>query len=406
MPDMAAASDHPGLTFLRHEAEQALDDNTRQLAFPPALEQHYRRDNAAARTAYFWRLTGLGSLVYVVLGYLLNEFVIVDPVWRNVAIQLGLTPGLGLLIAWRCYRPGASDDLREAGAFINGMLFTVSVIIAVSFNPAEAARHDLFLVTLPVNFVLIFLQLRFRAAILFLAAALTAHTAAILFRGDLAWPDKCFPIAFLAALCVPTLFAVYGLERARRRDYLHGLLQTLRIDQLAAENDALAALSATDPLTGAANRRGLDAALSRFFMAGGARGALLLIDIDDFKGFNDRHGHLAGDACLRGMASCLADQLQRGDMLARFGGEEFAVLLPDAARDDALAIAERLRVATASHRIPVNRGLQGVTVSIGISDAMTCREPAMLVQTADRALYAAKKAGRDRVCAAWHEEVG
>jgi diguanylate cyclase (GGDEF)-like protein len=334
----------------------------------------------------------LGSLVYVVVGGLLNAFVIIDPNWQNAAIQLGATPLLGLLVALCLCRPAQPDAIREA---VNRL--------AVYFNPPVAAKQDLFLVALPVNFVLIFLQLRFRPAILFMAGALAAHAASILIRGDLATADKAFPIAFLAALCVPTLFAVYGLERATRRDYLHGLLQRLRIEQLAAENDVLAALSATDPLTGTANRRGLDTALSRLCLQAPAKGALLLIDIDEFKGFNDRHGHPAGDACLRGIASCLAGQLQRGDMLARFGGEEFAVLLGDAAREDAWAVAERLRVAAASHRMIIGGGLEGVTVSIGIADAASCSEPVRLVESADRALYVAKKAGRNRVCAAWLE---
>jgi diguanylate cyclase (GGDEF)-like protein len=348
----------------------------------------------------------LGSLVYVVVGGLLNAFVIIDPNWQNAAIQLGATPLLGLLVALCLCRPAQPDAIREAGAFLTASLFTASVMLAVYFNPPVAAKQDLFLVALPVNFVLIFLQLRFRPAILFMAGALAAHAASILIRGDLATADKAFPIAFLAALCVPTLFAVYGLERATRRDYLHGLLQRLRIEQLAAENDVLAALSATDPLTGTANRRGLDTALSRLCLQAPAKGALLLIDIDEFKGFNDRHGHPAGDACLRGIASCLAGQLQRGDMLARFGGEEFAVLLGDAAREDAWAVAERLRVAAASHRMIIGGGLEGVTVSIGIADAASCSEPVRLVESADRALYVAKKAGRNRVCAAWLEEVG
>jgi diguanylate cyclase (GGDEF)-like protein len=124
----------------------------------------------------------------------------------------------------------------------------------------------------------------------------------------------------------------------------------------------------------------------------GARVAVVLLDVDDFKGLNDRHGHLTGDACLQAVAGVLTACARPGDEPARYGGEEFALVLPGADAADAAAVAERLRTAiTACHEL-------AFTVSVGVAAAPrhghTGRE---LVAAADAALYAAKRAGKDRV---------
>jgi diguanylate cyclase (GGDEF)-like protein len=147
-----------------------------------------------------------------------------------------------------------------------------------------------------------------------------------------------------------------------------------------------------DPLTQLSNHerfwRRLDAELE----APGARVAVVLLDVDDFKGLNDRHGHLTGDACLQAVAGVLTACARPGDEPARYGGEEFALVLPGADAADAAAVAERLRTAiTACHEL-------AFTVSVGVAAAPrhghTGRE---LVAAADAALYAAKRAGKDRV---------
>jgi diguanylate cyclase (GGDEF)-like protein len=130
---------------------------------------------------------------------------------------------------------------------------------------------------------------------------------------------------------------------------------------------------------------------------GGAGGTLLMIDIDGFKVFNDRYGHAAGDQCLRTVAQCLSTRLRQGDLLARFGGEEFAVLLRNMVGAEALDVAERLRQSVETLPIFVAGVPVGVTISIGIAEAGTGDEPATLLMAADAALYAAKEAGRNKI---------
>jgi diguanylate cyclase (GGDEF)-like protein len=117
------------------------------------------------------------------------------------------------------------------------------------------------------------------------------------------------------------------------------------------------------------------------------------MDVDHFKRFNDRHGHMAGDDALLKIAHTLRSNNRAYDLLARYGGEEFALLLPQTPIDAAAAAAERLRAAVEAAEMP----LQSLTLSIGVAAFDSALGTAELVSAADRALYAAKAAGRNRV---------
>ena len=170
--------------------------------------------------------------------------------------------------------------------------------------------------------------------------------------------------------------------------------------QLAIANERLRNLSYIDGLTGVANRRRFDEALDEACAAKGAAPlSLVLLDLDHFKLLNDSQGHQQGDVALRTVASLLAEQSEaRGGLVARFGGEEFAWLLPGVALDDAKREAEMLRLKVRSVAIPHDRNEPGiVTASLGVSSGTTPFPPRLVVNAADAALYRAKSAGRDRV---------
>ena len=173
-------------------------------------------------------------------------------------------------------------------------------------------------------------------------------------------------------------------------------------DELAHRNAELEQLARTDVLTGLANRRHADDIL-RSTIASARRHdralCAVLVDIDKFKAVNDAHGHAAGDAVLREVALRLADGLREEDLAARWGGEEFLLLLPDS--PDATVVCERLRTSISG--LPVNvHGLLELTVSASFGWAPWTGEETgeALVGRADVALYAAKDSGRDRVVAA------
>ncbi len=173
-------------------------------------------------------------------------------------------------------------------------------------------------------------------------------------------------------------------------------------ERLEAANEQLREMAQTDALTGLLNRRALDqilkAELSRVSRGLGTV-SLLLIDVDWFKRFNDTYGHLAGDDCLRLVASCIKNSIGRvADRAARFGGEEFAVVLPGTSLSDAIKVAQKIRRAIHGLALPhAGSDHRTVTLSIGISDASSGSRHDMgsLVARADDALYAAKDAGRD-----------
>ena len=170
--------------------------------------------------------------------------------------------------------------------------------------------------------------------------------------------------------------------------------------------DKLASLATTDGLTGLANRRAFDERLAEEWARArrdGTQLSLLLIDVDHFKKFNDHYGHLAGDGCLRALGRTLSALVKRpADLAARYGGEEFAVLLPNTGPDGCAEVGEAIRHALHELATPhaQNPPSRLVTVSIGAAaslpsqSAMDCSK---LVAAADRALYAAKDGGRDRL---------
>jgi len=160
-------------------------------------------------------------------------------------------------------------------------------------------------------------------------------------------------------------------------------------------------LSHHDGLTGLLNRRAVESMLDREvqrLQRFGQPFTLLLIDIDHFKRINDRLGHAAGDAVLAAVAAALKEEARELDRVARFGGEEFCVVLPHTDREGALHAAERLRSAVERLRVPWGDDLVTVTISTGLACADEQNETlSMLLKRADMALYEAKAAGRNRV---------
>ena len=170
-------------------------------------------------------------------------------------------------------------------------------------------------------------------------------------------------------------------------------------EQLLSREHELEQLAYRDELTGLANRRfavrQLHAEISRA-RRHGQELSLVILDADRFKSLNDRHGHLAGDAVLRGLGERLRDRLREEDVVARFGGEEFLVILPDTGAEGAAAVAEDVRAAVAAEPFAIGRIALPLTVSAGYA-TWDGEDLDRLIARADRGLYAAKDAGRDCV---------
>jgi diguanylate cyclase (GGDEF)-like protein len=223
-----------------------------------------------------------------------------------------------------------------------------------------------------------------------------------------------FPVESGTLACVPlvalgeTVGAVHLHWSEARQLSLPLRLVITRVSEHAALSIAnrrlllaLRGQANTDGRTGLTNSRAFDEALERLLAnrADDERVAVLMLDLDHFKEFNDRYGHPAGDEALRVFADLLASSVRGHDVAARYGGEEFAVFLPGLAAGAAVEVAERIRERTESTIIPLGPGLTGhLTVSIGVAVAPDHgAQRVVLLKAADEALYRAKLAGRNRV---------
>lgn len=173
------------------------------------------------------------------------------------------------------------------------------------------------------------------------------------------------------------------------------------VSDLVRHADALQRLATTDDMTGICNRRHfMTLAQARWerYQAAGEPLSLMILDLDLFKSINDRFGHDAGDAVIRHVASVSEDNKRDADILARLGGEEFVLLLPGTRADDAFALAEEVRRRIESAPLAIDNAVLRITASIGVAEAApTMTRLSDLMKRADKALYDAKRAGRNRV---------
>lgn len=195
---------------------------------------------------------------------------------------------------------------------------------------------------------------------------------------------------------------VYPIKGLRERNHELESLVEERTRALEEANKKLEALSNTDGLTGIANRRKFDQLLAQEWNRAQRTGtplALVMLDVDLFKHYNDHYGHVAGDGCLQALAGALIKAGRRaGELVARYGGEEFIVLLPDANGQDALEAARHMQHEVWSLALPHAETAPGiVTFSLGVASLVPSSQhtPEDLIRQADSALYRAKASGRN-----------
>lgn len=333
------------------------------------------------------------------------------------ALGLGLV-GLGQGLPWM------SEGLGNATALAAAAMSWTAARIFVGRRPhlwLAAAGPALWLATIPVQTQ----SDLWTAVACSIGAAYTLATAAELWRAREEYlPSRMAAVVLLLAHAI--VYAGRAVGAVVDGDMgswaasimigltLESLLQTVgmaflllammkeRVELRSSEQ--LRTLALLDSLTGVGNRRHFDTQLElevRRARRVGVPVALLMVDVDQFKSFNDAFGHQEGDRCLCAVAKTIAALVRRPrDLTARYGGEEFAVLLPEIDLAGAVELAEALRVGVRALGFKHAAGFGVVTISIGAAAVLPQRQGASgeaLVQAADRALYEAKEAGRDRV---------
>jgi diguanylate cyclase (GGDEF)-like protein len=239
---------------------------------------------------------------------------------------------------------------------------------------------------------------RFRADPVSLPAPTSAQIDAILAEGEFTSRIETLDCGACGyATCVEHAIAIHEGNSSWEMCFP---LQRRRLERSASELEESATL---DSLTSLWNRRVFSERLTEEVsrhLRYGTPVSLLMMDLDGFKSINDEYGHVAGDAVLSSVAELLRSSLRTTDLPSRYGGDEFAVILPGVIKTDAFAVAEKLRAAVAGLRVELGRNgdVADVRISIGVAAAAQgAGDPLDLVEAADRALYQAKDAGKDQV---------
>lgn len=377
-PNRSDATDSP------YAAELRRTDPHRRFAAP--LEAEYLRaelthDRVLIRTVTVCAV--VLSLIHIV------EQKIHESAGVLVMSQLGAIGAISLLLAVLAW--GTAPERRYL-PWASVLVPLRCLFAAVHMANAAALGNLMLLMTLPVMVIapFFFLGLRWRTALLSSVITVAAFSAGA-WMWHLPMPIAWRAGVYLLTALVASAIAARVLERRSRLAFLEGRL--------------LAELAQRDALTGVMNRREFNQHLAQVWQPAAAQHhtlAILLIDLDHFKPYNDRYGHLAGDEALRRIAGALQTCLQRpDDLLARYGGEEFGVIVGDISRQQAWALAEQMRRAVMQLRIHYHSSpiAEMVTVSIGVATVEPIPERGCweALQLADLALYEAKMNGRNCV---------
>jgi len=349
-----------------------------------------RDERQALRMRRYLMAAGTSLLVCLIL--IAFAFLQLVP-WR-AALHGSLAVAACLAVFYLVFRTGLNLHFADPSLTTEQATAAIVVLAYIMYHAGHA--RPAFVVFYPV--ALLFCVLRLSATRLMLVAllALAAHGAmlALLIARDPQLDRVEVFTEFAVLLVVLPWFAVIGgyVNRLRMRlsDSHRSLKEAFeRIEQLAIR----------DELTGMYNRRFLMECLARERSRAERLSAPLcvcLIDIDRFKAFNDTLGHAAGDAVLRALATVASAALRTIDIIGRYGGEEFLVVLPGTPLAGAAAAAERLRAGIAAARYEM-LGERQVTATLGVAEYARGEEISALLARADRALYAGKAGGRNRV---------
>ncbi len=375
--------------------EAFMGERHKRLAFPDWLERSYEEGRKERRSK---RLVATGRALIVVYNFFFIAAWLLTPDTLAIAALwhfLIVTPSM--LFAVRLFAKAPSPRVREAVAASLPILAAVQVLTIFVLSRSPGAAHYQYLVLLVLMYANAVRWLSYRYAVAVSAVIFALHAACVALSPHLPAEVAVLASAMIAATAGVTLAANRMLERDERWVFLRTLRHRLRHERTEIE-------ATTDALTGLANRHRLQAKFTELWTKGADQVedvAIVMLDIDHFKAFNDRYGHPAGDACLKRVTSCALAQL-RGvqDLAARYGGEELLLVLPGATTATAIAVAERIRRGIEALGIP--HELAGanrvVTASFGVAAAPTVAVSAdELVVAADTALYAAKASGRNRV---------
>ena len=387
---------------LEQAVERAVAEHVPVSAWPETLRRAYaeHRHDAIRSEVRYQQIIGL---CIIVMSILLDLVAVPGQVIQGAVLKLGLTVPVAVFAIAFAKRMKLTH-LKLAVSYTMIVFAAIAVHLAAFADPATATRYTM-ATTLMLALGVILLPFEREELVAFAVAFCIAVLAAGL------WPQA-LPILTMLEHAVMTpvvagaaLMIAWRHQDTAARNFLYDLRDRFTRAELEQNVRVLRELSESDSLTGLANRRSFRSSFDNRFTgearAPGQSVTLMMIDLDHFKRFNDEFGHQAGDRALRSVGRCLEANFGEVDgIVARFGGEEFIAAFQSASVAEAERLADRVRRAVSALDIPVRDSQrQQVTTSIGL--ASTGPEAAIdlneLTARADRALYVAKRDGRDRV---------
>jgi diguanylate cyclase (GGDEF)-like protein len=375
------------------EVSGALDRGFLWMYFPARLEQLFESDTQHARSRH---LVGIG-IIWIALGVMYALVVRLGPASTDAlsvnSVRLAVVTPILVAVTFTIWW-GVRPFTREFLMMLANIIAPASMILVITFAQGSDVGMNRGALTIVLLFITVVVRLRFWFAVT-ACMAIVAVQIGVPWLASVPVPGN---VPLVVITIVATLIANYQLERESRLNYLQRLLTRIQGARLAATVVQLHDLAQRDPLTGLANRRAIDAQLEALSEKGEPF-AVIMVDVDIFKAFNDRYGHVIGDDCLRRVAAMLRASLRcPSDQVARFGGEEFVVVLPQTSVENGRIMAERMRLAVCGLRIPhAGSPERVVTISAGVSGASAPASAAEMLSGADSALYRAKSLGRNRV---------
>lgn len=380
---------------LARATEDELRGGVRFLRFSPRIEALYEAETGYERINYGIK-AGLSGIVLYGAFIVADMSMIPDVVWISAIVRAGIVPALSIVLMTLVYF-WRSPWMRDVGQAAMAILCVAGILYLMLMSAAPLRSYQHYGVSLVLLYTMVLQQVTFRCLTLVVGVSVALYIAALSMVPEIPGPVRLSAVLVMVGIGGSVLVSGYMLEHKSRMFYLLRLQDSLR-------NKALDATAKTDPLTGLGNRRRLDEKFDELWSRPGAdrrSAALIMLDIDYFKRFNDRYGHPAGDACIVEVARCGLAALRPTDLGIRFGGEELVFLLDGCDLSAALVVAERIRGSIEAAQIAHEDGPAGVvTVSLGVASVLPSEAvtPSELIAAADAALYLAKQTGRNRVC--------
>jgi diguanylate cyclase (GGDEF)-like protein len=388
------------------EMERLSRKGFQRLVLPEPLESGFEQSTFVQRAARLW-LEGLIAIglfnIYVIADYFIRG----GASWLALQVRLCIVTPIALLINLSM-RWSPNKIYRETSIALTSCMIGATHLYLESNTNATSSAYAQVGLIVTVIFANVVMRLQFAYALC---------TSTFLLAGDLIFvhhdhflnaSEKLLGITLALCAISMTLVANFSLGREERLGYLKRLRSEIQTRELSFLNVELQKISYIDNLTGLANRHSYELQFTKLWREAVDAGTCLsaiIIDIDNFKITNDTRGHLYGDRVLVRVASLLLQSLRcKDDFAARFGGEEFVVLLPGATQEGAMIVAERIRklVEVAGSPALQEPGAHPrlSTVSCGVASCWpsdsNCKDD--LLDSADKALYEAKAAGRNQVC--------